>query len=52
MLPAFLAFNHAFQVRWSLTYMQANRQEALQEAFSYYKPGLRNMGSVWIQRIE
>jgi predicted O-methyltransferase YrrM len=51
LLQAFLAFNSAFQVRWSLTYMQAYRQEALADAFSYYQPGLRNMGSAWIERI-
>ncbi len=51
MLQAFLAFNSAFKVRWSLTYMQAYRPDALSEAFPYFEPGLRNMGSAWIQRV-
>ncbi|MEM8946245.1 MAG: class I SAM-dependent methyltransferase [Planctomycetota bacterium] len=51
MLQAFLAFNSAFQVRWSLTYMQAYAPDALHKAFPYFKPGIRNMGSAWIERV-
>ena len=51
MLQAFLAFNSAFEMRWSLTHASHYRPDALAAAFPYFKPGLRKMGSVWLQRV-
>jgi len=50
-LQAFLAFNSAFEVLWSSSYLHHRHSSAMQRAFSLYNPQRDLPGSFWMRRI-
>jgi hypothetical protein len=51
LLQAFLAFNSAFEVLWSSSYLHHHHTSALQQAFSRYDPQINHPSSFWMQRL-
>ena len=51
-LQAFLAFNSAFEVLWSSSYLHHRHTSALQQAFSRYDPRENYPSSLWMRRIQ
>lgn len=49
LLQAFLAFNSAFEVLWSASWMHVHHPERLAEAFPTYAPGVWP-ASLWVRR--
>lgn len=50
LLQAFLAFNPAFEVLWSSSYLHHYHPSALQQAFSRHDPQKAIPSSLWMQR--
>jgi hypothetical protein len=51
LLQSFLAFNSAFEVLWSGSFMHLTHSEILDRAFEIYEPSHRSPGSFWFRRI-
>ncbi|MEW4567719.1 class I SAM-dependent methyltransferase [Tautonia sp. JC769] len=52
LLQAFLAFNAAFEVLWSSSYLHHLHPDALRETFPRYSPAGGTPSSFWMRRIE
>ena len=50
-LQAFLAFNPAFEVFWSGSYLHHYHTSSLQKAYSWYDPKVHQPSSLWMRRI-
>lgn len=50
-LQAFLAFNSAFEVLWSSSYLHHYHASSLQKAYNWYDPKESHPSSLWMRRI-
>lgn len=51
LVQAFLAFNGAFRVEWSSSFLHHRHPEKLEAAFPSYKRSSRRPGSLWLRKI-